>query len=148
MKSSRLLDLSQNVYRNVDTTPSGIISCLAPSGMPWWTSAGRRIQGREALLLQGLPVNRIDLSYLTEANLQDLTGNAMTATVVGAATIAALATFSAYLLDTDRQALVEGHKELNIPLDCEELIEMKGDLAASAAGDRVLSVKDAMSWLR
>ena len=104
MKSSRLLDLSQNVYRNVDTTPSGIISCLTPSGMPWWTSAGRRIQGREALLLQGLPVNRIDLSYLTEANLQDLTGNAMTATVVGAATIAALATFKAYLLDEDRQA--------------------------------------------
>ena len=146
MKSSRLLDLSQNVYRNVDTTPSGIISCLTPSGMPWWTSAGRRIQGREALLLQGLPVNRIDLSYLTEANLQDLTGNAMTATVVGATTIAALATFKAYLLDEDRQALGEGHKELHVPLDCKELVEMKGDLAAEAAGNGVLSVKDAMSW--
>ncbi len=146
VSSSRLLDLSQNVYRNVDKTPSGIIPCLTPAGMPWWTSTGWRIQGREALLLQELPVNRIDLSYLTEANLQDLTGNAMTATVVGAATIAALATFSGYLSNGDRQAPGKAHKELSVALDCKELVEMKGYLAAPAAVNRVLSVKDAMSW--
>lgn len=90
---SRFLELSQNVYRVTDTTKSGIIPCLTPSGIPWWTSAGRRIRGRESLLMQGLPVNRMDLSYLSEGNMQDLTGNAMTSTVVASAMLAAFSTF-------------------------------------------------------
>lgn len=78
---SRMLNLSQNVYRELDKTASGIMPCLTPKGMPWWTSAGRRLKGRKTLILQGLPVNRMDLSYLAEADMQELAGNAMTSTV-------------------------------------------------------------------
>jgi hypothetical protein len=65
--------------------------------MKWWTPKGRMINGKEALLLQGLPIRRMDLSYLIESYLLELAGNAMLSTVVGAALIAALTTFSGVL---------------------------------------------------
>jgi len=46
--------------------------------------------GREALALQGLPLNKLILTGESPRELQDLAGNAMTSTVVGAVTIAAI----------------------------------------------------------
>ena len=90
---SRMLELSQNVYRVEDMTQNGIVGCLMPSGYSWSTLRGRRINGIEAMRLQGLPVEKLDLAGLTQADLQDLAGNAMTSTVVCAVTLAALITF-------------------------------------------------------
>lgn len=94
MRSSRFLELSQNVYRSEDVTRNGIIGCLTPTGIPFSTVEGRRIAGREALILQGLPVEQLDLSRLSQSRLRDLAGNAMTSTVVGAVMFAGLVQFS------------------------------------------------------
>ena len=91
-----VIELSQNVDRG-DGMKTGIVDCILPSGMKLWTSKGRMIGGKEALLLQGLPINRMDLSHLIEPYLYTLAGNAMSSTVVGATLLAALTTFSGAL---------------------------------------------------
>jgi len=65
-------------------TKPGILSCLTPKGFSFSTTAGRRLTGREELIMQGIPVTMLDLSHLSEANQHDLVGNAMTSTVIGA----------------------------------------------------------------
>jgi hypothetical protein len=55
------------------------------------------INAKEALLLQGLPIRRMGLSYLIEPYLLELAGNALSSTIVGAPLIAALTTFSRVL---------------------------------------------------
>ncbi|TAQ87372.1 hypothetical protein B7494_g4306 [Chlorociboria aeruginascens] len=87
---SRFLELSQNVFRTTDMTPVGIMPCLTPTGIPFCTSRGRRVTGLESLILQGIPVNQLDLSFLSQRNLQDLAGNAMSTTVVGAVIMSSL----------------------------------------------------------
>lgn len=93
MLLSRVYELSQNVYRITDTTKSGIVGCLTPTGLPYLTTRGGRIIGLEALTLQGLGFDELELNMMTQANLQDLAGNAMSATVVGATLAAALSVF-------------------------------------------------------
>ncbi|KAG9241959.1 hypothetical protein BJ878DRAFT_569704 [Calycina marina] len=93
----RQLELSQNVFRYEDHEKSGIQGCLTTNGMPWSTTRGRRLNGVEAMRLQGLPIERLDLNGFTQSNLQDLAGNAMTSTVVAAVFLSALETFSTIL---------------------------------------------------
>ena len=90
---SRNLELSQNCYRVTDVTKLGIIGCLTPTGMPFNTYSGRMITGSECMTLQGLPLEQLDLGTLTQAQLRDLAGNAMSSTVVGATIFATLITF-------------------------------------------------------
>ncbi|KAL8824594.1 MAG: hypothetical protein Q9191_004950 [Dirinaria sp. TL-2023a] len=87
---SRIVDISQNIDRCLDTHPFGVVGCLTSTGIHWLTTRGGPLLGREALILQGLPVDRLILSRETEKELLDLAGNAMTSTVVGAALIAAI----------------------------------------------------------
>jgi hypothetical protein len=61
--------------------------------MLFTTVGGRRIIGIEALMLQGFPIDQLELSQITQAQQMDLAGNAMSSTVIGAATLAALAKF-------------------------------------------------------
>jgi hypothetical protein len=88
--SSRSIELSQNIDRYLDTTPPGITSCITPTGQPYITTRGRPLIGLEALALQGLPIDSLILTRETTNQLQDLAGNAMTSTVVGAAILSAL----------------------------------------------------------
>lgn len=93
-----MIDLSQNVDRSDGSRPTtGIVGCIIPSGIKRWTSKGRMINAKEALLLQGLPIRRMDLSYLIGPYLLELAGNALSSTIVGAPLIAALTTFSRVL---------------------------------------------------
>ena len=71
-------------------TPPGITSCITPTGQPYITTRGRPLIGLEALALQGLPIDSLILTRETTNQLQDLAGNAMTSTVVGAAILSAL----------------------------------------------------------
>ena len=87
---SRVWELSQNIDRVTDGTPSGITGCLTPTGIPYVTCRGGPLIGLEALALQGLPIDRLLLTRESQNQLRDLAGNAMTSTVVGAAMIAAL----------------------------------------------------------
>ncbi|KAB8294860.1 hypothetical protein EYC80_006821 [Monilinia laxa] len=91
---SRNNDLSQNVYVQHDNTKGGIMSCLTPHGAMFNTTRGSKITGDEALRLQGIDTASLDLDGLTQAELRNFAGNAMTTTVVGAVTAFALLTFS------------------------------------------------------
>lgn len=91
--TSRVLELSQNVFRVTDVIKDGIVGCLTPTGFPFLTTRAGRILGSEALSLQGLPVDQLDLCRLSQAELQNLAGNAMTSTAVGTCIVAALSSF-------------------------------------------------------
>ncbi|KAK4195011.1 hypothetical protein QBC40DRAFT_212452 [Triangularia verruculosa] len=95
-----VVDVSQNVDRAGPFTAKdetahlkqnlGIIGCITPSGGPVVTDLMRPITGTEVMALQGMPVNEMVISTETQEQLRDLAGNAMTVTVVGAATYGAL----------------------------------------------------------
>ncbi|KAH2162340.1 hypothetical protein KXW33_001203 [Aspergillus fumigatus] len=86
----RCIELSQGVEREVDSRAFGIVGCITPAGIPYITTRGGPLCGLEALALQGLPVNRLLLTRESPRDLQDLAGNAMSSTVVGAAVLSAL----------------------------------------------------------
>lgn len=66
------------------------MGCITPCGIPYITTRGGPLCGLEALSLQGLPLDRLLLTKESQRELQDLAGNAMSSTVVGAATLSAL----------------------------------------------------------
>ncbi|KAL4917150.1 hypothetical protein BDW62DRAFT_218256 [Aspergillus aurantiobrunneus] len=86
----RCLELSQGLDREMDSRAFGIIGCITPCGIPYMTTRGGPICGLESLALQGLPLNRLSLTQESQRELQDLAGNAMSSTVVGAAIFSAL----------------------------------------------------------
>lgn len=87
---TRIWDVSQNVYMNEDTAPFGISRCITPGGQFFASDAGRALTPEENLKLQGIPLDKISVTTETAKELQDLAGNAMTSTVVGAAILSAL----------------------------------------------------------
>jgi len=90
MASSRYIELSQNVDRDIDARHWGLVGCLTPSGMPYETMRAGPILGLESLALQGIPINDLVLATHSSRQLQDLAGNAMTTTVVGPAIFSAV----------------------------------------------------------
>ncbi|ODM20657.1 hypothetical protein SI65_03710 [Aspergillus cristatus] len=94
----RCIDLSQGLDRETDTRAYGLVGCITPCGIPYITTRGGPLCGLEALALQGLPLDRLLLTRERHRELQDLAGNAMSSTVVGAAVLS---------------ALIVGHKVLN-----------------------------------
>ena len=66
------------------------MGCITPCGIPYITTRGGPLCGLEALSLQGLPLDRLLLTRERYRELQDLAGNAMSSTVVGAAVLSAL----------------------------------------------------------
>ena len=82
-------NLSQNCDR--DTMGKlGLSQCLTPTGEPYVANRGGPLVGEELLLLQGIPADDLLLTRETEKQLRDLAGNAMSTTVVGACSIAAI----------------------------------------------------------
>ena len=57
-------------------------------------------------MLQGLPIDRLHLTRETQANLQDMAGNAMTSTVVGAAILSALIAAHGALSNKTRKGVI------------------------------------------
>ena len=86
---ARYPDISQNIDRT-NHGSWGVTGCITPSGMPFSTMRGGLIVGSEALALQGISIDMLHLTSETSAQLQNLAGNAMTSTVVGAAILSAL----------------------------------------------------------
>ena len=68
----------------------GLSQCLTPTGEPYVANRGGPLVGEELLLLQGIPADDLLLTRETEKQLRDLAGNAMSTTVVGACSIAAI----------------------------------------------------------
>ncbi|RDW90589.1 putative SNF2 family helicase [Aspergillus mulundensis] len=86
----RCLELSQGIDREMDSRAFGIVGCITPCGIPYMTTRGGPLCGLESLALQGLPLDRLLLTQESQRELQDLAGNAMSSTVVGAAILSAL----------------------------------------------------------
>lgn len=99
---AQILDCSQNVDRVNMGQPFGGTGCLTPCAIPVLTLEARPITGSEALKLQGMPIENFDMSIETQSQLQDLAGNAMSTTVVGAAILAALSCVAIYDAEHDK----------------------------------------------
>lgn len=114
-----------------DTTKSGIAGCLTPTGIPFSTMRGGPLIGLEALSLQGLPIDKLQLTRERQSQLQDLAGNAMSSTVVGAAILAALIAAPEVLdAGTDDQMEIETHSSLSTYCGESYLVPFDLDLAA------------------
>ena len=115
----RIIEVTQNVDRDRDAHGNGVVSCLTPSGTKFITTQGRPLTGKEALRLQGIPVNKLILTHETQRELFDLAGNAMTTTVAGAVLLAALIVGHRAIFMNDRPNLPENP----LPLPVEEMNE-------------------------
>ncbi|KAK7737785.1 hypothetical protein SLS53_006405 [Cytospora paraplurivora] len=87
---AQIIDCSQNVDRVNLQTYFGRTGCLTPCAIPVLALEARPVTGSEALKLQGLPIESFDMSIETQEQLQDLAGNAMSTTVVGATILSSL----------------------------------------------------------
>lgn len=86
----RNLDISQNVDRDIDKRQWGIVGCVTPSGCLFETRRARPFTGLELLALQGFPTDSLRMERYKSSQLQNLAGNAMSTTVIGAAILSAL----------------------------------------------------------
>ena len=83
-----LWDVSQNVDRfKADV---GIAPCLTPSGQDFASNRQFALNGSQLLLLQGMPLGRLLFANESQKDLQNLAGNAMSTTVIGASLVAAI----------------------------------------------------------
>jgi hypothetical protein len=83
-----VLDVSQNVDRFKSAL--GILPCITPGGCDFATNRQEALSGKQLLLLQGMPMNKLLFGTETQKECQDLAGNAMTTSVIGASIISAL----------------------------------------------------------
>ena len=86
----RIWDVSQNIHRQTDSNPFGIIGCITPSGEYYVSDLERALTAEERLRLQGLPIENIYLTTEAPSQIKDLGGNAMSTPVVGAAFVASI----------------------------------------------------------
>lgn len=117
----RVWELSQNIDRFTDSTPFGIANCVTPTGIPYVSTRGGPMIGLESLACQGLPIDKLLLTRESGKQLQDLAGNAMSSTVIGAAIMAALIVGHQVLdcqictiaqLEPKQRVAMNGHEEL------------------------------------
>jgi site-specific DNA-cytosine methylase len=70
--------------------PLGIVGCITPSGCDFVTNQQTVLTGSQMLRLQGMPNDKLLFARESQKDLQDLAGNAMSTTVIGASLISAL----------------------------------------------------------
>jgi len=114
---SRIINVSQNLDRNPDSTPSGISSCLTPSGIFFLTSRGAPLSPDESLALQGLPLDKISFTTESPRQIQDMAGNAMSTTVVGAAILAALVVSAKTDITSTAEIVEQSQEQVRTVLD-------------------------------
>ncbi|KAG9186178.1 hypothetical protein G6011_02734 [Alternaria panax] len=83
-----LWDVSQNVDRF--KADLGIAPCITPGGQDFASNRQYALNGSQLLILQGMPLDRLLFANETQKDLQNLAGNAMSSTVIGASLISAL----------------------------------------------------------
>lgn len=87
---TRIWNVSQNIDYSKDTQHFGILGCITPTGMLFVSDSWRAMTAKESLVLQGIPLHKISLTVETDAQIQDLAGNAMSGPLVGAAILSSL----------------------------------------------------------
>jgi site-specific DNA-cytosine methylase len=81
-------DVSQSI--DYYGAPLGIVGCITPSGCDFITDQQTVLTGGQMLRLQGMPNDKLLFGRESQKDLQDLAGNAMSTTVIGASLISAL----------------------------------------------------------
>ena len=83
-----LWDVGQNVDRfKADLR---IAPCITPGGQDFASNRQHALNGSQLSMLQGMPLDRLLFANETQKDLQNLAGNAMSTTVIGASLISAL----------------------------------------------------------
>ena len=88
MYKMKIWDVSQNVDRF--NTGLGIVPCITPGGCHFASNRQDALTGSQTLVLQGMPLDKLHFAGETQRECQDLAGNAMTTTVIGASLISAI----------------------------------------------------------
>jgi hypothetical protein len=81
-------DVSQNADRF--KAELGILPCITPGGSDFAPHLQHALSGSQLLLLQGMPMNKLMFARETQRDCQDLAGNAMSTTVIGASLVSAV----------------------------------------------------------
>ncbi|KAH7390665.1 hypothetical protein BKA66DRAFT_580830 [Pyrenochaeta sp. MPI-SDFR-AT-0127] len=81
-------DVSQNVDRF--KADLGIVPCISPDGCDFASNHHRALNGKQLLVLQGMPLDKLLFARETQKDCQDLAGNAMSTTVIGTSLISAI----------------------------------------------------------
>ena len=81
-------DVSQNADR-FSTSP-GITKCITPDGSLFTSNRHQVLNGKQLLTLQGMPLDKLHFARETQKDCQDLAGNAMSTTVIGASLVSAI----------------------------------------------------------
>ncbi|KAJ4383483.1 hypothetical protein N0V86_001532 [Didymella sp. IMI 355093] len=88
MSKMQIWDVSQNVDRF--KTGIGLMPCITPGGCDFASNRQDALNGSQTLVLQGMPLDKLHLAGETQRECQDLAGNAMSTTVIGASLISAI----------------------------------------------------------
>jgi hypothetical protein len=88
MYKMKIWDVSQNVDRF--KTGLGIVPCITPGGCHFASNRQDALTGSQTLVLQGMPLDKLHFAGESQREYQDLAGNAMTTTVIGASLISAI----------------------------------------------------------
>ncbi|KAF2027883.1 hypothetical protein EK21DRAFT_70985 [Setomelanomma holmii] len=88
MHKMAVWDVSQNVDRF--KADLGILPCITPGGCDFASNRQVALSGSQLLVLQGMPLSKLHFATETQRECQDLAGNAMSTTVIGASLISAL----------------------------------------------------------
>ncbi|KAH7091264.1 hypothetical protein FB567DRAFT_269948 [Paraphoma chrysanthemicola] len=88
MHKMAVWDVSQNVDRF--KADFGILPCITPGGCDFASNRQVALTGSQLLLLQGMPLNKMLFATETQRECQDLAGNAMSTTVIGASLVSAI----------------------------------------------------------
>ncbi len=128
-------NISQNISREKHRGASpGIASCITPGGDPFIPNAGRTLLGCEKLLLQGIPLFRLQLGNETEVQLGDLAGNAMSLPVVNATMLALImcSQLRREHIESSNDGIEETLKAMN---DSKQQAQLKPDCVEKFAGE-------------
>lgn len=88
MYKMKIWDVSQNVDRF--KTGLGIVPSITPGGCHFASNRQDALTGSQTLVLQGMPLDKLHFAGESQRECQDLAGNAMTTTVIGASLISAI----------------------------------------------------------
>lgn len=88
MFKMKIWDVSQNVDRF--KTGMGLMPCITPGGCGFGSNRQDALNGSQTLVLQGMPLDKLHFAGETQRECQDLAGNAMSTTVIGASLISAI----------------------------------------------------------
>lgn len=128
MFKMKIWDVSQNVDRF--KTGFGLMPCITPGGCDFASNRQDALNGSQTLVLQGMPLDKLHFAGETQRECQDLAGNAMSTTVIGASIISAMihgnSAFLSRSLANKVEPELESASQVQNPLIASDAMEEHG----------------------